>query len=174
MDHDFTGHFQKFSFFNRTFQIFSGVYLSVFLQKCSIVIEQGATYTAIWAKNQTSLVFDAGSGANFPNNGQKKEFFGSAGTELYRGDLIDPVMTGKTFEGWYTQETSGDKVETFTFPDSGSITYYAHWKDAEYTVTFNYNGGKMGADTSSTVKVTHGQSVTAVPISTNMASASAQ
>ena len=41
MDHDFTGHFQKFSFFNRTFQIFSGVYLSVFFQKCSIVIEQG-------------------------------------------------------------------------------------------------------------------------------------
>ena len=140
----------------------------------SIVIEDGATYTAIWAQNQTCLIFDAGSGANFPNNGQKKEFFGSAGTELYRGDLIDPVMTGKTFEGWYTQETSGDKVETFTFPDSGSITYYAHWKDAEYTVTFNYNGGKMGADTSSTVKVTHGQSVTAVPISTNMASASAQ
>gem|GEM_PF-3658490 len=37
----YTGHFQKFSFFNRTFQIFSGVYLSVFFQKCSIVIEQG-------------------------------------------------------------------------------------------------------------------------------------
>ena len=56
----------------------------------SIVIEGGATYTAIWAQNQTSLIFDAGKGATFPNNGQKKEFFGSAGTELYRGDLIDP------------------------------------------------------------------------------------
>ncbi len=130
----------------------------------SIVIEGGATYTAIWAQNQTSLIFDAGKGATFPNNGQKKEFFGSAGTELYRGDLIDPVMTGKTFEGWYTRETGGDKVETFTFPDSGSITYYAHWKDAEYTVTFNYNGGKVGDDTSSTVTVIHGQSVTNVPV----------
>lgn len=130
----------------------------------SIVIEQGATYTAIWAKNQTSLVFDAGEGAQFPNNGQKKEFFGTAGSELYRGDLIDPVMTGKTFEGWYTKETGGDKVETFTFPDTGSITYYAHWKDAEYTVTFNYNGGKVGDETTSDVTVTHGQSVTAVPV----------
>ena len=55
-------------------------------------------------------------------------------------------------------------METFTFPDSGSITYYAHWKDAEYTVTFNYNGGKVGDDTSSTVTVIHGQSVTNVPV----------
>ena len=129
----------------------------------SIVIEGGATYTAIWAQNQTSLVFNAGSGANFPNNGQTKTYYGSAGETLAPGDLIDPVMTGKTFEGWYTKETGGDKVDTFTFPDSGSITYYAHWKDAEYTVTFNYNGGKVGDATSSTVKVTHGQTVDTVP-----------
>ena len=129
----------------------------------SIVIEQGATYTAIWAKNQTSLVFDAGSGANFPNNGQTKTYYGSAGETLAPGDLIDPVMTGKTFDGWYTQVEGGEKVEKFTFPNSGSITYYAHWKDAEYTVTFNYNGGKVGDATSSAVTVTHGQSVTAVP-----------
>lgn len=132
----------------------------------SIVIEDGATYTAIWAQNQTSLVFDAGSGANFPNNGQTKTYYGSAGETLAPGDLIDPVMTGKTFEGWYTQETDGDKVETFIFPNSGSITYYAHWKDAEYTVTFNYNGGKMDDDTSSTATVTHGQKVTDVPVPT--------
>lgn len=130
----------------------------------SIVIEQGATYTAIWAKNQTSLVFDAGSGANFPNNGQTKTYYGSAGETLAPGDLIDPVMTGKTFEGWYTETTGGSKVETFIFPNTGSVTYYAHWKDAEYTVTFNYNGGKEDEATSSTVKVTHGQSVRAVPV----------
>lgn len=129
----------------------------------SIVIEGGATYIAIWAQNQTSLVFDAGSGANFPNNGQTKTYYGSAGETLAPGDLIDPVMTGKTFEGWYTQETDGAKVDTFTFPNTGSITYYAHWKDAEYTVTFNYNGGKEDEATSSAVTVTHGQTVTAVP-----------
>lgn len=132
----------------------------------SIVIEQGATYTAIWAQNQTSLVFDAGSSANFPNNGQTKTYYGSAGEALPHGDLIDPVMTGKTFEGWYTQKTGGEKVDTFTFPNAGSITYYAHWKDAEYTVTFNYNGGKVDDATSSTVKVTHGQMVETVPVPT--------
>ena len=132
----------------------------------SIVIEDGAIYTAIWAQNQTSLVFDAGSGANFPNNGQTKTYYGSAGETLAPGDLIDPVMTGKTFEGWYTQETGGDKAETFTFPNTGSVTYYAHWKDAEYTVTFNYNGGKVDDATSSTVKVTHGQMVETVPVPT--------
>lgn len=132
----------------------------------SIVIEGGATYTAIWAQNQTSLVFNAGSGANFPNNGQTKTYYGSAGETLAPGDLIDPVMTGKTFEGWYTKETGGDKVETFTFPDTGSVTYYAHWKDAQYTVTFNYNGGKVGDDTSSTATVIHGQKVTNVPVPT--------
>lgn len=132
----------------------------------SIVIEDGATYTAIWAQNQTSLVFDAGSGANFPNNGQTKTYYGSAGETLAPGDLIDPVMTGKTFEGWYKETTGGSKVETFTFPNAGSITYYAHWKDAEYTVTFNYNGGKVDDATSSTVKVTHGQMVETVPVPT--------
>lgn len=132
----------------------------------SIVIEDGAIYTAIWAQNQTSLVFDAGSGANFPNNGQTKTYYGSAGETLAPGDLIDPVMTGKTFEGWYTQETGGDKAETFTFPNTGSVTYYAHWKDAEYTVTFNYNGGKVDDAPSSTVKVTHGQMVETVPVPT--------
>lgn len=132
----------------------------------SIVIEDGAAYTAIWAQNQTSLVFDAGNGANFPNNGQTKTYYGSAGETLAPGDLIDPVMTGKTFEGWYTQKTGGKKVDTFTFPNAGSITYYAHWKDAEYTVTFNYNGGKVDDATSSTVKVTHGQTVDTVPVPT--------
>lgn len=129
----------------------------------SIVIEEGATYTAIWAQNQTSLIFDAGSGANFPNNGQTKTYYGSAGEPLAPGDLIDPVMTGKTFEGWYTETTGGSKVETFIFPNTGSVTYYAHWKDAEHTVTFNYNGGKVGEATSSAVKVIHGKTVTAVP-----------
>ena len=132
----------------------------------SIVIEDGATYTAIWAQNQTSIIFNAGVGANFPNNGQTKTYYGNAGETLAPGDLIDPVMTGKTFEGWYTEATGGSKVETFTFPNTGSVTYYAHWKDAEYTVTFNYNGGKMGDDTSSTATVTHGQKVTDVPVPT--------
>lgn len=132
----------------------------------SIVFDGDATYTAIWMQNPAELVFNAGEGASFPNGGQTSTYYGSAGDILPPNYLTEPEMEGKVFDGWYTEDGGGDKVEVFTFPASGSTTYYAHWRDAEYTVTFWYNGGTVDNAIFSTVTVTHGGCVSSVPAPT--------
>ena len=51
----------------------------------------------------------------------------------------DPVKTGYTFTGWYTDAACTQKyTETYV---TGDITLYAGWKANTYTVNFNANGG---------------------------------
>ena len=79
----------------------------------------------------------------------------------------EPVTTrdGYTFDGWYTQQTGGDRV-SFPYQVNGSVTLYAHWTSVpvteEYTVTFDSNGGS--AVESRTVEA--GQSIGTAPVTT--------
>lgn len=72
---------------------------------------------------------------------------GSAVTtqNLTAGDLVtepaDPVRTGYTFDGWYSDTSL---TLAWDFEDdtvTGNMTLYAKWIAITYTVTFNSNGG---------------------------------
>ncbi len=53
----------------------------------------------------------------------------------------DPTREGYVFDGWYDAEEGGNKVATFVV--SADVHIYAHWRDAQHTVTFYANGGSF-------------------------------
>ena len=58
------------------------------------------------------------------------------------GTLPTPVRTGYAFLGWFTAAEGGVQVYATTTVGS-SVTYYAHWKASQYTVTLSGNGGTV-------------------------------
>jgi uncharacterized repeat protein (TIGR02543 family) len=52
-----------------------------------------------------------------------------------------PTMTGSTFAGWYTDNTTFNNAFDFTTPITGDITLYAKWTINSYAVNFDSNGG---------------------------------
>ena len=58
----------------------------------------------------------------------------------YGNLLPTPTRTGYTFQGWYTEENGGNKVETTAVP-AGNTTLYAQWTPNTYTIKFDPNGG---------------------------------
>ena len=74
----------------------------------------------------------------------------------------DPVQTGHTFLGWYTEADGGTPYD-FETAVTGDITLYAHWvKEGATlrTVTFNLN--YEGAPAATAVKVEDGKKVTSI------------
>ena len=64
------------------------------------------------------------------------------GDEL--GELPAPdSWEGHTFEGWFAEASGGTPVTDMT-EVTDDITYYAHWKLNQYTITFDPNGGTGG------------------------------
>lgn len=56
----------------------------------------------------------------------------------------DPVWADHVFMGWFDSATGGS-VYDFTAPIYSNKTIYAQWKNANYTVSFNSNGGSAVA-----------------------------
>lgn len=64
-----------------------------------------------------------------------------AATEYTEGEglaLPKPTRTGYTFDGWYTEEVGGTKVDSITATDTGNKTLHAHWTANEYKFTVQY------------------------------------
>ena len=61
------------------------------------------------------------------------------------GTLPTPTRTGYTFNGWFTQSSGGDRVESTTVVKTASThSLCAQWDANTYTVNFNANGGSVG------------------------------
>lgn len=77
------------------------------------------------------------------------------------GTLPTPNRTGYEFDGWYTQETGGTKVDKNTAVGTAPpATLYARWKGKTYTVSFNANGGTVGTASKT---ATYGSKYPALP-----------
>ena len=74
--------------------------------------------------------------------------FGSA--EIYQGSAIGTLptaeKTGYYFDGWYTSEYGGRKIDE-TEVITGDVTFHAHYKDIYY-ITFNTHGGTLSTNQS--------------------------
>jgi uncharacterized protein (TIGR02145 family)/uncharacterized repeat protein (TIGR02543 family) len=79
------------------------------------------------------IKFEANGGAVTPDTGV-------TGTGGKLSALPTPDKTGCTFDGWYTAETGGTKIDTSNVY-SADDTIYAQWTINKYRVTFNSQGG---------------------------------
>ena len=75
------------------------------------------------------------------------------------GDLPTPERADWTFLGWFTAASGGSEIGASTTV-SGNVTYYAHWKKTNFTVTFDANGGTVSPATRT---VANGAAVGALP-----------
>lgn len=74
-----------------------------------------------------------------PNGGKVTPASGTTGTDGKLTTLPTPTRTNYTFDGWYTEETGGTRVdENYAF--SGNTTIYARW-----TYTGGGGGGGVAA-----------------------------
>lgn len=97
---------------------------------------------AIWIKAAYNIRYYYNY-AGSPDNGLYKVVPASAGDEIEAPEAITRVQDGYefTFDGWYTGEVNGTKIE-FPYTVTRSTSLYAHWKaprvktntfDAEFT-----------------------------------------
>ena len=80
--------------------------------------------------------------------------------------LPAPSKTGLTFDGWYTDTafTPANKLTSIAPGTTGNVTLYAKWK---VTVTFDYNGGKVGSSRSSEADYDYASTFSSIKPSTN-------
>ena len=76
--------------------------------------------------------------------------------------LPTPTKDGYTFNGWYTESTGGNKVNSPYTPNN-DITLYSHWTANKYTITFNNDGGQ---NSTTTKEVTYGEKYGTLPTPT--------
>lgn len=104
---------------------------------------------AVWKKNSYTISYDANGGSGTPAAQTK-----SYGTTMFLTNS-QPVRTGYDFLGWaedpmatYPSWKSGN-----SFSEDKNTTLYAVWKEKEYQISYNSNGGS-GAPAGQTKKYT--------------------
>lgn len=100
------------------------------------------SYTAVWEAAEYTISFNvSGSGSDTELPSMNVTY-----GDTY-GPLPTPEKKGYTFDGWFTEETGGDKIEeTDTVDITGNTGFYAHWTPNTYKVTLDANGGTASAD----------------------------
>ena len=73
-----------------------------------------------------------------------------SGDRIYYHAQSDPIRSGYTFTGWYT-DSSCTILYDFSSKVTSDFTLYAGWSVATCTVSFNANGGVLTDDTNQTV-----------------------
>ena len=121
----------------------------------NLTSEQGANITlyAQWTAGTHSVTFHSNGGIFDKTAGSTvKTVSCTIGQqfETYFPQIVS--REGYTFEGWYTETESGDKVEGSTPVLSTSpSSLYAHWTPITYTIEFRAGGGTGEMDTMSCV-----------------------
>lgn len=121
-----------------------------------------ATLYAVWTSEKYDVTFDANGGSGAPSK------ISMAKTLDLVIPLTEPEKEGYTFIGWAetkTATTAEYKIGD-TYQKKTSVTLYAVWETAKYTVTFDVNGGNGNF---TPLAFSHGGSVTlpsAVPTKT--------
>ena len=104
----------------------------------STVVSSTSDHTlfAHWSEGNFKVTLNANGGAI------STDIIGVTYKETY-GELPTASRNGYTFDGWYTDPTTGTQVTSKTqVTQPMDHTLYAHWTANLYTVTFDENGGK--------------------------------
>lgn len=59
-------------------------------------------------------------------------------------ELVDPVVSGYKFAGWYENaDFSGERITSIPVGTTGNITLYAKWEIESYKINYELNGGEF-------------------------------
>lgn len=106
---------------------------------------------AVWEANTYTVTLNANGGKV---NEKDTDTITVTYDSEYGDELVDPVRTGYTFDGWYADSSfSGSKIErSTTVAITEDQTLYAKWTPSEYTVTLKPEGGNFDGSTENKVE----------------------
>ena len=109
--------------------------------------ENGSTVTlfAQWRKLTYTVTYQLNGGQNSVANP------GTYDITTQTIALQNPVRTGYTFEGWFTDAAYSVQITAISQGNVGNITLYAKWSANKYNIVFNKNKGTSGSMASLTV-----------------------
>ncbi len=99
-------------------------------------VTSNISLTAHWKIQQFIVSFNTDGGSTAPGNQ-------TINYNNYANIPSDPTKTGCDFLGWYNGST---KWNFATDKVTGNIILTAHWKNAQYTVSFNTDGGSIAPE----------------------------
>lgn len=110
---------------------------------------------AQWTGVASTVTFNATGG--YTSTASKTVNYGST-----YGTLPTPIRAGYTFVGWFTAASGGTQITALTsVSTTTNQTLHAHWTANSYTVTFDANGGSVGAGSQS---ATYGTTLSSLQI----------
>ncbi|MDY0210766.1 MAG: InlB B-repeat-containing protein [Acholeplasma sp.] len=92
------------------------------------------TLYAKWTPEQFTITYETNGGSVIQSESHE------AGVVL--NEPIAPTKTGYQFAGWFTDELL-TTVYVFTSMPSNNLTLYAKWTPAQFTITYQTNGGSL-------------------------------
>ena len=110
----------------------------------NVICNCGGTYYAQWVPNPYEVTLNPGTEGTLPGKTKGQTDTTTVTYDSTYGTLPTPTRAGYTFDGWYTAETGGDKIESSTAVTiTENQTLYAHWKAITYNITYNLNGATI-------------------------------
>jgi uncharacterized repeat protein (TIGR02543 family) len=97
--------------------------------------DENAALYAVWQPKRVMLSFRPGDGGVTPSSQQYNY------SSIY-GTLPTPAFEGHTFDGWYTAETGGTRIQaTDKVRFLSNTPVFARWSKEIYTISFDEQGG---------------------------------
>ena len=98
------------------------------------------TLNAVWRATSYSITYELYGGTNSSLNPSNYT------VESDTINLVDPLRTGYTFEGWYTSNSFTNRVTNIPSGTIGDKILYAKWTAIVYSISYELNGGTTDFD----------------------------
>lgn len=123
---------------------------------CGTTVSASKTVKVVCkSKNEFMLEFKLNGGSFVSTYTPPNFYHPTTGTALPTAENVR--QDGKIFIGWFLEDNfSGDPVETAK-GDNGAMTFFAMWREPEYTIVFDSNGG---SESMASIDAEHGVSTT--------------
>ena len=95
-------------------------------------------FKATWEVNNYTVTWDRNGGTGGAGGNTVTYAYGSPITVPGA-----PTWTGRIFDGWFTAPTGGSQITNSpsTLMPGNNVTYYAHWHNSPYSISYNFAGG---------------------------------
>ena len=122
------------------------------------------TLFAHWSANSYNITWQDGSGVTSSSRGGSTVYV--ADQSVVAIPTVDPIKTGYTFDGWFTDAPGGVKITNGSHTPASPYsdkTFFAHWTAISTNPVMYNNVDATTAQTGGSTTYTTGSSITTVP-----------
>ncbi|WP_172623496.1 InlB B-repeat-containing protein [Arabiibacter massiliensis] len=136
-------------------------------------VRDDRAYTAVWRAADVDVTFD-GNGGAFSGGTGHRSYAQPYLSSIDFAKIAKPAKAGAVFGGWAETKEQADAgqvvwrpeggdglADSFAFDAPAGKTYWAVWKEAQYTVTLFYNGGTANGQVTQQFTIPYGQEIAA-------------